>query len=135
LFTIGLLLGRFLFQIRIEGSVALMYVFAVLFLILCVGLGLLISTLAENQQQALFVSFFLLVLFILLSGLFASTENMPLWAQWLNTINPLKYIIEVGRNVMLKGSAFADVSRQFGALAAMAIGLLLLASWRYRKTV
>ncbi|RRB02397.1 ABC transporter permease [Larkinella rosea] len=135
LFTIGLLLGRFLFQVPLVGSVALMYVFAVLFLILCVGLGLLISTLAENQQQALFVSFFLLVLFILLSGLFASTENMPVWAQWLNVINPLKYIIEVGRNVMLKGSTFADVSRQFGALAGMAIGLLLLASWRYRKTV
>ncbi|MFC5411241.1 ABC transporter permease [Larkinella bovis] len=135
LFTIGLVLGRFLFQIRIEGSVALMYVFAVLFLVLCVGLGLLISTLAENQQQALFVSFFLLVLFILLSGLFASTENMPPWAQWLNIINPLKYIIEVGRNVMLKGSTFADVSRQFTALAVMAVGLLLLASWRYRKTV
>ncbi|GAB3908207.1 ABC transporter permease [Larkinella knui] len=135
LFTVGLLLGRFLFQIRIEGSVALMYVFALLFLILCVGLGLLISTLADNQQQALFVSFFLLVLFILLSGLFASTENMPEWAQWLNILNPLKYIIEVGRNVMLKGSTFRDVSRPFFVLAGMAIGLLLLASWRYRKTV
>ncbi|RCR69917.1 ABC transporter permease [Larkinella punicea] len=135
LFTVGLLLGRFLFQIRIEGSVALMYVFALLFLILCVGLGLLISTLAENQQQALFVSFFVLVLFILLSGLFASTENMPVWAQWLNWLNPLKYIIEVGRNVMLKGSTFADVSRQFFVLGGMAVGLLLLASWRYRKTV
>lgn len=135
LFTVGLLLGRFLFRIPMEGSLILMYVLAFLFLILCVGLGLLISTMAENQQQTLFVSFFLLVLFILLSGLFAATENMPEWAQWLNVVNPLKYIIEAGRNVMLKGSTFADVSRQLVALAVMAMGLLALASWRYRKTV
>jgi ABC-2 type transport system permease protein len=56
LFTIGLLLGRFLFQVPMVGSMLLMYVFAILFLILCVGLGLLISTLAENQQQALYSS-------------------------------------------------------------------------------
>ncbi|MGV3557998.1 ABC transporter permease [Larkinella arboricola] len=135
LFTVGLLLGRFLFQIPMEGSIVLMYLFALLFLILCVGLGLLISTMAENQQQALFVAFFLLVLFILLSGLFAATENMPDWAQWLNAVNPLKYIVEVGRDVMLKGSTFADVSGQFFTLAGMAVGLLVLASWRYRKTV
>ena len=134
-FTMGLLVGVFLFKIPVEGSILLMYGFAFLFLLLCVGLGLLISTISETQQQAMFAVFFCLVLFILLSGLFSSTENMPPWAQYVNTVNPLRYIIEVGRNVMLKGSNFQDMQSQFIALFSMAITLIGLASWRYRKTV
>ena len=134
-FTLGLLVGIFLFRIPAEGSLLLMYGFAFLFLLLCVGLGLLISALSDTMQQAMFAAFFCLVLFILLSGLFASTENMPAWAQYLNVFNPLKYIIEVGRNVMLKGSTLRDMGSQFVALLLMAVGLITLASWRYRKTV
>ncbi len=134
-FTVGLLVGLFLFKIPIEGSLVLMYGFAFLFLLLCVGLGLLISTLSDTQQQAMFAAFFCLVFFILLSGLFSSTENMPRWAQVLNYVNPLKYIIEVGRNVMLKGSSFADVRPQFFALLGLAVAFNFLAAWRYRKTV
>lgn len=134
-FTIGLLVGVFLFKIPTEGSIALMYGFALLFLLLSVSIGLLISTLSETQQQAMFIAFFCLVLFILLSGLFASVENMPMWAQYLDVINPLKYIIEVSRNVMLKGSTFRDVQQQFVALLTIAVTVLSLAVWRHRKTV
>ena len=134
-FTMGLLVGIFLFQIPVVGNIPLMYGFAFLFLLLCVGLGLLISAISDTQQQAMFAVFFCLVLFILLSGLFSSTENMPTWAQYLNTLNPLRYIIEVGRNVMLKGSTFRDMQSQFVALLLMAVALISLASWRYRKTV
>lgn len=134
-FTIGLLIGAFWFHIPIEGSVPLIYLFALLFLLLSVSLGLLISTLSETQQQAMFAVFFCLVLFILLSGLFSSTDNMPQWAQYLNLFNPLRYIIEVGRNVMLKGSTFRDMQSQFFSLLLMGIALISLASWRYRKTV
>lgn len=134
-FTIGLLLAIFFFRIPVEGSIPLLYGFAFLFLLLCVGLGLLISAISDTQQQAMFAVFFCLVVFILLSGLFSSTDDMPLWAQYLDVLNPLKYIIEVGRNVILKGSTFRDVQTQFFALLAMAISLIGLASWRYRKTV
>ncbi|RIV21424.1 ABC transporter permease [Fibrisoma montanum] len=134
-FTMGLLVGIFLFRIPAEGSIMLMYGFAFLFLLLCVGLGLLISAISDTQQQAMFAVFFCLVLFILLSGLFSSTENMPQWAQYVNLVNPLRYIIEVGRNVMLKGSSFRDVQTQFFALLIIASSLIGLASWRYRKTV
>ncbi len=134
-FTLGLLVGKFLFQIPIEGSLLLIYGFAFLFLLLCVGLGLLISAVSATQQQAMFAIFFCLVIFILLSGLFSSTEDMPQWAQYLNLFNPLKYIIEVGRNVLLKGSALRDMQAQFFTLLGMAITLIALASWRYRKTV
>ena len=134
-FTVGLLVGIFLFRIPVEGSILLMYLFALLFLLLCVGLGLFISNISQTMQQAMFAAFFCLVLFILLSGLFASTENMPLWAQYLNYFNPLKYIIEVGRNVMLKGSSFYEVRFQFFALSLLTVLMLSLATWRYRKTV
>ncbi|MDJ1499214.1 ABC transporter permease [Xanthocytophaga agilis] len=134
-FTLGLIVAKFIFRVPMEGSLLLLYVFALLFLILCVGLGLLISTISDTMQQAMFVAFFMLVLFILLSGLFSPTENMPQWAQWLDTINPLKYIIEVARNTMLKGSTFADVRSHFFALLAIALAINGLAIWRYRKTV
>jgi ABC-2 type transport system permease protein len=134
-FTLGLLVGVYLFGIPVEGSIPLMYCFAFLFLLLCVGLGLLISTVSDTQQQAMFVVFFCLVLFILLSGLFSSTEDMPQWAQYLNLVNPLRYIIEVGRNVLLKGSTIQDLQTQLVALLVMAITLIGLAAWRYRKTV
>ena len=133
-FTLGLLVGAFFFKIPIEGSLLLIYGFAFLFLLLCVGLGLLISAVSDTQQQAMFAVFFCLVLFILLSGLFSSTTDMPRWAQYINVLNPLKYIIEVGRNVLLKGSTFRDVQAQFFILLTMAIALIGLASWRYRKT-
>ncbi|WP_373514939.1 ABC transporter permease [Persicitalea sp.] len=134
-FTLGLLVGKFFFQIPVEGSLLLIYGFAFLFLLLCVGLGLLISAVSDTQQQAMFAVFFCLVIFILLSGLFSSTEDMPQWAQYLNLFNPLKYIIEVGRNVLLKGSTLRDMQSQFFTLLGMAVVLIGLASWRYRKTV
>jgi ABC-2 type transport system permease protein len=133
-FTLGLLIAVFIFHVPMEGSIPMLYGFALLFLILCVSLGLLISTTANTQQQAMFVVFFVLVICILLSGLFSSVENMPQWAQYLVMLNPLKYIIEVGRNVTLKGSSFRDMQGQFFVLFAMAVTLLSLASWRYRKT-
>lgn len=134
-FTLGLLVGKLFFQIPIEGSLLLIYGFAFLFLLLSVGLGLLISAISNTQQQAMFAVFFCLMIFILLSGLFSSTEDMPQWAQYLNLFNPLKYIIEVGRNVLLKGSTLRDMQSQFFTLLGMAVMLIGLASWRYRKTV
>ncbi|GAB3740196.1 ABC transporter permease [Spirosoma lituiforme] len=134
-FTMGLGVGVFLFHVPVAGSLLLLYGFAFLFLLLCVGLGLLISAISETQQQAMFAVFFCLVLFILLSGLFSSTDDMPQWAQYVNLFNPLRYIIEVGRNVMLKGSTLRDMQTQFLALLLMAISLIGLASWRYRKTM
>ena len=134
-FTMGLLVAIFWFHIPTEGSLPMMYGFALLFLILCVGLGLLISAISDTQQQALYASFFLLMCFILLSGLFSSIDDMPQWAQAIDVINPLRYIIAVGRNVMLKGSTFRDMQDNFLALLGLTVAVLGLATWRYRKTV
>jgi len=83
----------------------------------------------------MFTSWFFLVLFILMSGLFTPAESMPEWAQNFNKINPIAYFIQVVRLVMLKGSGLADVKVQFISLVAYAVAAISVAVWRYRKTV
>jgi ABC-2 type transport system permease protein len=80
-FTVGLVLGWALYDIVPAGSLPLLYLFAVIYISAALGLGLLISTLAKTQQQAMFVSFFFMLIFIMMSGLFTPIESMPRWAQ------------------------------------------------------
>lgn len=133
-FTVGLLLARFLFHVPMVGSIPLLYGIVSVYLVVPLGLGLLISSISDTQQQALFVSFFLLLIFILLSGLFTPTEYMPAWAQKLDVINPLLYIIDIVRRILLKGSTLHDVLRPVLILLGMAVVVNTLAVWRYRKT-
>ena len=132
--TFGLLLMRFLFQIHIVGSIGLLYLFAAVYILAILGFGLFISTITDTQQQAMFVSWFFLVVFILMSGLFTAIENMPRWAQTLTLSNPLRYFIEVVRMVILKGSGIHDISGHLLVILAFAIIINAFAIWRYRKT-
>lgn len=133
--TVGLLIAEFVFDVPFLGSLFIIYGFAGLYLLLILGLGLLISTLTDTQQQAMFISWFFLVVFILMSGLFTPIENMPAWAQKITLFNPIRYFIEVVRMVMLKGSGLSDITWHIGVVAAYAFALNGLAVWRYRKTV
>jgi ABC-2 type transport system permease protein len=133
--TLGLVLARVVFDIPVLGSVGLIYLVASVYLVLVLGLGLIISTLSDTQQQSMFISWFFLVLFILMSGLFTPVEGMPAWAQTLNTVNPISYFIEVIRLVMLKGSGFVDIKSQLVSLSGYAVLVMTIAVWRYRKTV
>jgi ABC-2 type transport system permease protein len=130
----GLLIARFLFKMPVEGSLITLFVFAAVYLITVLGIGLLISTISYTQQQVLFVSFFFVMIFILMSGLFTATENMPEWGQRLDIINPAAYFIRVVRMVLLKGSGFADISKELISISVYAILINGLAIWRYRKT-
>ena len=131
---LGLIIGKLVFHIPIVGSLGLIFGFAAVYLLLVLGIGLLISTVTETQQQSMFITWFLLVIFILMSGLFTPIESMPPWAQQLTRFNPIAYFVEVIRLVLLKGSSFADIQRQFFTVQAFAGGTLLLAVWNYRKT-
>ena len=133
-FTLGLLLARFLFHVPMVGSVPLLYGIMAVFLVVPLGLGLLISSVSDTQQQALFVAFFFLIIFILLCGLFTPTEYMPAWARTLNRLNPLLYIIDIARRILLKGSTLRDVLQPVLVLLGMAVAVNSLAVWRYRKT-
>jgi ABC-2 type transport system permease protein len=129
----GLLIGRVLFGVPMEGSVVLVFAAAALYLVVALGIGLLVSTVADTQQQALFVTFALLMVYILMSGLFTPVSGMPTWVQWVAQVNPLLHFIEIMRAVLLKGAGAADVARQLVILAAGGVLMLTVAVGRYRK--
>ncbi|GIV33488.1 MAG: ABC transporter permease [Chitinophagales bacterium] len=129
----GLFLGKLIFDIPIVGSIWLIFFFASIYLLLILGIGLLFSTLASTQQQAMFLSYFFMVIFILMSGLFTPIESMPEWAQLLTKFNPIAYFVSVMRLVMLKGAGIMDIHMQILAVFTGAIAILGLATWRYRK--
>ncbi len=131
----GMIIASIIYGITFVGSIGLIFLFAAVFLIAVEGLGLFISTISDTQQQAMFIAWFLLVVFILLSGLFTAVENMPGWTQNLTYLNPIKYFIELIRMIMLKGSGFEDTKIHFAVMAFFAISINTIAIWRYKKTV
>lgn len=131
--TLGLLVSRLFYQIVPVGSFALIYLFGMVFLFTLLGVGLLVSTYAETQTQATFVSFFVMMLFMLLGGLYTPIESMPEWAQWITKINPVAYFIEVMRMIILKGSGFSDVKLQFFSVLGLGIVFNTWAVINYRK--
>jgi ABC-2 type transport system permease protein len=129
----GLGLGKLLFNIPIEGNLLLLFAFAAVYLLTILGLGLLVSTLSQTQQQAMFLNFFFMITFVLMSGIFTPAESMPHWAQQVDIINPLAYFMRVIRMILLKGSGFSDIRGDFLGMSVYALIALGLATWRYRK--
>ena len=129
----GLTIGRIFFHLPIVGNPALLFGFAAVYLVAVLGLGLLLSTFADTQQQVMFLAFFFMLTFILMSGIFTPVESMPEWAQKVNIINPFAYFMRVIRMILLKGSGFNDIRHEFISMAVYAIGMLSLSVWRYRK--
>jgi ABC-2 type transport system permease protein len=133
--ALGLIIGKIAFNIPFEGSILLMFFGSTVFLIAVLGLALFISTFSETQQQYMFVAFFCMIIFILMSGIFTPYESMPLWAQDFNLINPVAYLMRINRMVMLKGSTINDIRTELGSLVLIALVFTALAVRRYRKTV
>jgi ABC-2 type transport system permease protein len=131
----GLIVGKLLFNIPILGSIWLLFGVAALYLLVVLGIGLLVSTMANTQQQAMFVLFFIMIICIMMSGIFTSVETMPDWAQVLDKINPIYYFMRTVRMILLKGSGFKDILSEIISLSIFAVVILRLAVWRYRKTV
>jgi ABC-2 type transport system permease protein len=132
-FTIGLILGRFVYGISPVGNLGVLYLFVGVYLLAALGFGLLISTFADTQQQAMLIMFFFMMVFILMGGLFTPIESMPNWAQILTMFNPVRYFIEVMRMVILKGSTIKDVASQFVAVIVFAVVLNSWAILNYKK--
>ncbi|RXJ49691.1 ABC transporter permease [Gelidibacter gilvus] len=134
LLTVGLILARLIFNVPMVGSLALMYFYTSIYILVVLGIGLFISNFTDTQQQAMFIAWFFMVIFILMSGLFTPIESMPKWAQIITEFNPIKYYVEVMRMVMLKGSGFTDILPQLIKTSVYAIVMNGLAVWSYRKT-
>ncbi|MEP7277749.1 MAG: ABC transporter permease [Bacteroidota bacterium] len=133
-FTLGVLVCRFVYGILPQGSVALLYLFAAVYLVALLGFGLLISTFCDNQIQAMFVAFFFMMIFMLMSGLFTSVESMPPWARTISNLAPITHFIKVVRMIILKGSGMADTSSELAYICGFAVVLNAWAIWNYRKT-
>jgi ABC-2 type transport system permease protein len=131
--TVGLIIARLVYGIVPVGSYLTIYAFASIYLLAVLGLGLLLSTYAQTQQQSMLVSFFITMIFNLMSGLFTPIESMPVWAQWITRFNPVTYFIEVMRMVMLKGSGLADVKFHILAILGFALFFNGWAILNYRK--
>lgn len=132
-FSIGFTIAWLVYGIVPVGSFVTIYVFAAIYLLAVLGLGLLISTYANNQQQAMLVSFFIMMMFVLMGGLYTSIDSMPEWAQIVTKFNPVSYFIEVIRLVVLKGSGLADIKYQLFTILGFGVVLNSWAVINYRK--
>jgi ABC-2 type transport system permease protein len=134
-FTIGLfVVARFVYGIIPVGSLWLLYSYLSIYLIALLGLGLLISTFAETQQQAMSIAFLFIMVFMLMSGLFTPLDGMPQWAYIIAKSNPVTYFIEVVRMIIMKGSSLTDIKNHFLIMIGFALFLNGLAILNYKKT-
>ena len=131
--VLGLVIGKLAFNIPFEGNIAILFLAAFIFLIAVLGLALFISTFSETQQQFMFIAFFCMIIFTLMSGIFTPYESMPLWAQKFNLINPVAYLMRINRMVMLKGSSIMDIRMEICSLIVIAVIFTSLAVALYRK--
>ena len=131
--TISIILAWLVYGLVPAGHLWLLHFFALLFIIVISGMGLVVSNYSRTMQQAMFVMFFFVIIIMLMSGLFTPINSMPEWAQAITIANPLKYFIQVTRMVYLKGSGFDDLIMQFIALLFMAIMLNGWAVFSYKK--
>ena len=133
-FTVSLIVMYLVYGIFPKGSLAVLYLFAAVYLVALLGLGLLISTFADTQLQAMFVAYFFMMIFMLMSGFFTSVESMPGWARTMSDFTPVTHFIRVVRLIVLKGSGLKDVSPELLYLGGFAVVLNSLAIFNYRKT-
>lgn len=135
LVTAGLVIGigTNVFSVPVRGSLLLLLLATILYLMSTLGTGVFISTMASTQQQAILGGFFFLMPAILLSGFMSPIENMPAWVQPLTWVNPVRYYVEILRAVLLKEAGFAEMVRPLLALLAFGVGILTAGSLRFRK--
>lgn len=131
--TIGFTIAYVAYGIIPAGRFITVYIFAGVYLLAVLGLGLLVSTFCSTQQQAMLTAFFMMMIFVLLSGLYTSISSMPEWAQWITKFNPVSYFIEVMRMIVLKGSNLADISKNIFIVLGFAVVLNTWAILSYRK--
>jgi ABC-2 type transport system permease protein len=128
-------IGVFWFGVPIRGSLLLLFLATALYLMTTLGIGLLISTVSQTQQQAMMSTFFFYFPAVLLSGFMFPIANMPEVVQWITYLNPLRYFLVIIRGIFLKGIGPAILWPQMLALAVMGFATLWLASRRFQKTL
>ena len=131
-FILGLGLMYIMFGISVQGSVPLLLGATAIYLLVMLGLGFFISNVSGTQLQAMFIVFFLFIVFVLLSGLFTPIEGMPEWAVYLNYLNPMSFFMDIIKLIVLKGGTVHDIETQLIVLSGMAIVIDTAAILSYR---
>jgi len=127
--------ARFLFHVTIAGSLLLLLAGSAVFLASTLGIGLMISTVAQNQQQALQMSVFIQLPQILLSGWIFPLAAIPWAIRWISYLLPLTYYLPIARGIFLKGSGLQDLWPNLVVLAVMAVVYLSIATLRFRRSL
>ena len=128
-------IGSFLFGVPLRGSIVLLFALVGVYLLPILGLGLLISTAAQTQQQAQLMTMPILLPSMMLSGVFFPISSLPAFLQVFSNLLPLTYFIYILRSILIKGVGLNMIIPQVAALAVFAIVLLGLAAMRFRKSL
>ena len=132
-FSTAMLVVLFWFEVPLRGSIGLLYLLTLPFIVCCLGLGLLVSTLSRTQQQAMMISTFVFLMpQIYLSGFIFPIQNMPKIFQWASFAIPLRYYVTILRGVFLKGAGLGVLWPHALAMIGLAIVILSFARLRYR---
>ncbi|HEX2444949.1 MAG TPA: ABC transporter permease [Vicinamibacterales bacterium] len=132
-FGIGLTVGWLVFDIPMRGSLVLLFGVAAIYLVVALAIGLWISALVETQQQAMFVTFFVMMVYLLMSGLFTPVDSMPRWVQLLSEFTPVRHFVQISRAILVKGAGLAEIARPLVILVVYAAVMLTLAVRQYSK--
>lgn len=130
-----LLVGSWWFKVPVNGSVALLVTLCLVFLLSSLGIGILISSVARTQQEAMFLAFFSMFPAIFLSGFLFPLSSMPEVLQLLSYAVPLRYFLIIDRGIVLKGNGLDILWPQVVALSVFGVAILALASTRFHKTL
>ncbi|MBE9474121.1 MAG: ABC transporter permease [Chloroflexi bacterium] len=128
-----LAIGVYWFKVPIRGNLGLIFLFSALFLMTSLGIGLLASTLANTQQEAMLTVWMILLPSLFLSGFFFPLEAMPKVLQWISYAIPLRYYLVIIRSLMVKGVGFAALRQEFLALTVFGIAIMTIAVMRFKK--
>jgi ABC-2 type transport system permease protein len=127
--------GTLWFGVPLNGSIGVLVLGTVLFLLSMLGIGLFISTVSKTQQQAMMTSFFFIMPSIIFSGFGTPISSMPGVLQWLAYLNPLTYFLDVLRSVYLKGVGLGVLWQDMAAMALLGIIMLAVSVFRFQKSL
>ena len=130
--SIIILLAVLVFDIPLRGNIGALYLGLILFILSATGVGLMISSIALTQQQAILGAFLFLVPAVILSGFSTPIANMPEVLQWLTMLDPLRYFLVIVRGVFLEGDSFLILLNQYWPMALISIATLSFAGWLFR---
>ena len=133
--AIGLIVARVAFDVPMRGSLLLLFGSAAIYLVAALAIGLWISSVVDTQQQAMFVTFFVMNIYLLMSGLFTPIDSMAPWVRVVSEVNPVRHFVTISRAIMMKGAGSAEIARPLLTLTAFGAVTLALAIRQYSKRV